>query len=376
MKNNDVKNKYIACMILHALGDTIGYKNSEWEFMDVTKLYTNPIYLKPEQFIHLGGITQISLKDWIVSDDTILHIQTAKGLLDNFKSINSLCEKLSEYYIKALEQFEKEGYELRMPGNTTIRNIKKLRDGTKWDQIPYNFGDGGSGASMRNLCIGLAYYGKNNRDKLIQVSIESSRITHNSATGYLGGFASALFVALAVEKVPIQEWMFHLLDSMDKVKKYIESVGRDFKEYSTDSHTFIKKIKRYVEIKFNYKREVIKRRTDDSITFRIDTYQSEFASLIRIDGKLKKKTFIGSGGDDSIIIAYDSLLDAGNNWEKLIYYAMLHIGDTDTTGCIAGGLYGILYGFENVPQRLLEYLEYKKELESIGVKLFEKYYKS
>lgn len=376
MKNNDIKNKYIACMVLHALGDTIGYKNSEWEFINTTKLYSNPIYIKPDQFIHLGGITQISLKGWIVSDDTILHIQTAKGLLDNFKSINSLCEKLSENYIKALAQFEKEGYELRRPGNTTIKNITKLRDGTKWDKIQYNFSDGGSGASMRSLCIGLVYYGKDNRDKLIQVSIESSRITHNSTTGYLGGFASALFVALAIEKVPIQEWMFHLLDLMVNVKKYIKNVGRDFKDYLTDSHIFIKKIKRYIEIKFNAQREVIKRRTDDSITFRINTYQNEFASLIKTDDKLKKNSFIGSGGDDSIIIAYDSLLDAGNNWEKLIYYSMLHIGDTDTTGCIAGGLYGAIYGFENIPQRLLENLEYKKDLESIGDKLFEKYYKS
>lgn len=376
MKNNDVKNKYVACMVLHALGDTIGYRNSEWEFMDMTKVYTNYVYLKIEQFIYLGGITQISLKGWIVSDDTILHMKTAKGLLDNFNSINSLCEKLSENYIQALEQFQKEGREIRNPGETTMESIKKLKKGIKWDEIPYHFKNGGAGAAMRNLCIGLAYYGKNNRDNLIKVAIETSRITHNSATGYLGGFASALFVALAIEKVPIQEWMFHLLDLIDKVKKYIVSVKRDTKEYLDDSHVFIKKIKRYVEIKFNAQRQVIKRRTDESISFRIDTYYNEFAEITKIgDNRVKRNTFIGSGGDDSIIIAYDSLLDAGNNWEKLIYYAMLHIGDTDTTGCIAGGLHGILYGFENVPLRLLEHLEYKKELESIGSKLFEKYHK-
>ena len=42
----------------------------------------------------------------------------------------------------------------------------------------------------------------------------------------------------------------------------------------------------------------------------------------------------GSGADDCVIIAYDCLLMSKNNYEKLIYTSMIHIGDSDTTGSI------------------------------------------
>jgi ADP-ribosylglycohydrolase len=51
------------------------------------------------------------------------------------------------------------------------------------------------------------------------------------------------------------------------------------------------------------------------------------------------------------------------------------MGDSDTTGSIAGGLYGLVYGIDNVGEHLLEHLEYYDELKVIGIKLFEKYKK-
>ena len=53
-----------------------------------------------------------------------------------------------------------------------------------------------------------------------------------------------------------------------------------------------------------------------------------------------------------MIMAYDALLDCNGNWEKLIVYAILHIGDSDTIGAVAGGLYGAVYGFGDVPENM------------------------
>ena len=82
-----MEERYIACMILHAVGDTVGFKNGEWEFKQggydktLEKVY---------EFIDLGGINHLCLKNWRVSDDTIMHIQTAASILNDFTTMNSL----------------------------------------------------------------------------------------------------------------------------------------------------------------------------------------------------------------------------------------------------------------------------------------------
>lgn len=83
---------------------------------------------------------------------------------------------------------------------------------------------------------------------------------------------------------------------------------------------------------------------------------------------------IGGSGVTGTLMAYDALLDSGDNWEKLIYYSMLHVGDSDTVGAIAGGLYGAMYGIDKVPENLLRDLEKKKELIDISEKIYKKFY--
>jgi len=416
-----MKDLYIACMLLHALGDTIGFKNTEWEFGEggyertLTKVY---------EFINLGGITGINLKGWSVSDDTIMHMQTAKALLaySESDSLDTLGKLFAKYFLSALKQFELEGNK-RAPGISTMKSLIRLRDGGTWDNGPYNLYAGGSGAAMRSLCIGMAFPKSEDRDKLIQISIESGRITNNSAIGYLGGMASALFASLAIQKVSIELWPFILLELFDNniIKKYMNKRGVDYDDYIRDSPVFVEKWHRYIDDKFDGKGQVIKRKSSINLIYRCKYYNETFGfrkksepildgpniktrepknmdggkGLVRsfniksfssdssdnIDDQNKELSsdkigFIGSGGDDSVIIAYDSLIDCDGIWEKLVYYSMLHMGDSDTTGSIAGGLYGLVYGMNNVGKHLLEHLEYYDELEEIGIKLFEKYNKS
>lgn len=364
-----MEDRYIACMILHAVGDTVGFKNSEWEFK-FKKGTTEVALEKLYEFIDLGGINGISLENWLVSDDTIMHIKTALALLSDFNSINSFGKILKDNFIVGFEQLKNEAVK-RAPGITTMESIEKLKNGTEWNAVPYDYYSGGSGASMRSLCIGLAYFGENNRDKLIQFSIESGRMTNNSAVGYLGGLASALFTALAVEGVEINNWPFILVDLFDsgKIKKYMKIAQRDFSEFDKDHHIFVSKWYKYIEDKFDNKRKPIFRKSNRNLKYRSEYYLNTFA----FEDKSETSWFIGSGGDDSVIIAYDCLIDAGNNWEKLVIYSMLHIGDTDTTGAISAGLYGVLYGKNNIPKNFTDHLEYKTLLTQLGTQLFNKF---
>jgi ADP-ribosylarginine hydrolase len=360
-----MEERYVACVVLHALGDTIGFKNGEWELKVSTPLE------KLYQYIELGGVNHVPQKSWQVSDDTILQIKTAQAILEDFDTVNKLGEILTDKYIEAQKQFISEGLDLRFPGIITMKSIEKLvKKQNKWDNMPYDLNNGGSGASMRTHSIGLAYHKPKDRYKLIQIAIESSRITHNSVIGYLGGLTTAFFTALAVENVSILKWPHMLIELLTDgtVETYIKKSNRGYEEYQNDAHIFIDKWQRYIQDKFDDKGQPIKRRTTRNLVARTEYYKNTFA--------FTPESLVGSGGDDSVIIAYDCLLDANNKWETLVVYAMLHGGDTDTTGAIAAGWYGALNGFTDVPKNSLDNLEapYGKQLVQLGKELYAKYH--
>ncbi len=161
--------------------------------------------------------------------------------------------------------------------------------------------------------------------------------------------------------------MIELYES-DKVKKYI---NKEDDNIFYDYRTTIRIWKKYAEMFFSDKKEKLHLKTSSNIIVRIKT-MIEFNETIEYN--TKHPTFMAGGnGPTSVIMAFDGLCDCEGNWEKLMYYTMLHGGDSDTVGAIAGGLYGIVYGYGNVPMRLLDNLEMKKELIEIGEKLFDKY---
>lgn len=49
---------------------------------------------------------------------------------------------------------------------------------------------------------------------------------------------------------------------------------------------------------------------------------------------------------------------------------MLHGGDNDSTGSIAGSWYGALYGLSGVPENNYKKLEYKDRLMNCGLELY------
>ena len=86
----------------------------------------------------------------------------------------------------------------------------------------------------------------------------------------------------------------------------------------------------------------------------------------------KKDIYPGAGGDDSVIIAYDCLIDSRGSWDKIVYYSMLHVGDSDTTGTICGFLYGLVYGLESIySQMLINHIDMKSECYNLASKIIE-----
>jgi ADP-ribosylglycohydrolase len=370
MPNNINEDKYIGLFLLHALGDTLGFRNTEFDFFNDNKELESPLAAISEfifEFIDLGGVNGIDIKDWIISDDTLYHIAIAKSIL-KFKG--KFTEKFYIFTKRNMVKMhniminEQEKGVQRYPSHTTSKYIEKFTKHKDARFYKYDPATGGNGAAMRNLCIGLAFHKSDQLDMLIEMSINLSKLTHNSPYGYLAGFTSAYFVSLAIQEIPINKWPFLLIELLqsEKIKKYININENDeFMDYVS----YIRYWRKYIDTRF-IDEKPIKIRSTSNMIFRIKYYVDNFIE----NGRSK---YLGNSGFCAMIMAYDSVLDCDGKWEKIIFYAILHFGDSDTVGAIAGGLYGALYGIGDVPQNMICCIEKKKQLLKLGKLFHEKF---
>ncbi|XP_053550866.1 ADP-ribosylhydrolase ARH1 isoform X2 [Bombina bombina] len=335
---------YRAALLLSAAGDALGYRNQLWEYCK-----SGPQILKELQ--ELGGLSslRVTLPDWPISDDTVLHLATAEGLATG-KLDEDLYQELAGRYVSAM--LDMEG---RKPGPTSILGTSQLRPGEPGGyKIPFNPTATGCGAAMRAMCIGLRFPRPSEVSVLVAVSIESGKMTHNHPTGYLGSLASALFVSLSVQRVPLELWGSRLLETLPLALEYIRST-----ESNTESH-----LESWDYFRQSWERYLSERGLLQGSGPAV--FPSPYGAAERdieysrwsLDG------WPGRSGHDAPMIAYDALLSAGESWEELCHRSMFHGGDSDSTGVIAGCCWGALYGFLGVPEGNYNALEYRERLEA------------
>ena len=380
--------KYRAVMLLHALGDTIGFKNGEWEFNNYQDIdNTNAMEYVNEliyEFIDLGGVNGINLSDWRVSDDTFLHIAIGKSLLE-YDETNGIDDKLI-YITKNNLKLEARRMDQELKGKyidassgkkikinryigiTTSESIRIFTEENDARSQIYNQMAGGNGSAMRTPIIGVCFGKDKHWDALVDYSIISSQVTHNNALGYLAGFTISAFVAFGMKRLNINKWPYYLLTEL-RSKKLKEYLPLDNLDHVYDYEMYIRYWQKYIDTRFGSDDMPLKTRAHSNPMHRIRYYYDNFH-------RDTKSHQIGESGFLCAIMAYDALLDCNGCWEKLIVYSMLHSGDSDTIGAVAGALYGSVYGFGDVPAKMLEHLERKKEIEELAVNLYKKFEKS
>jgi ADP-ribosylglycohydrolase len=373
MSDKIIKNKYECVFLLHAVGDTIGFKNSDWEFNYGRSASLETVLEFVFEFVDLGGINGINLKDWIVSDDTLYHIAIGNALVryNEYKKLNDGFIKevklqLTDMHNRMFDEKEKQGF-YRFPGITTTHALNTMSNEYDMRNEGYMKSGGGNGAAMRSLCIGLLFHSEKDFEQLVDMSITLAKLTHNAPIGFLAGFTSAYFVSLGIREVKVENWATLLITHLESplIKKYVNTENTaEFLDYIT----YVNNWKIYLDTKFVDGRP-LKTRSTSNMIFRLKYYQENFSK------EFKNVDKIGSSGYCGMIMAYDSLLDCDGFWEKLVFYSMLHPGDSDTVGAIAGGLYGAVYGYGDVPPNMLEYLEEKKVLKKLGNTMYDQYYK-
>jgi ADP-ribosylglycohydrolase len=299
---------------------------------------------------------------------------TMYGLIEDYKSRSEMYDNVTKYYLEDFKDINiSHMRDVLLAGRQTLEAIKNIKSGGVWRNFPYNKSAGGSGAPMRTMCIGLAFYSSNSLLKLIESSIMITSITHPNCTAFLGSIVSALFTSYGLRDLNPESWIFELIrllegstidDIIDKVKP---SYSEHFKE---DKKLFLHNLQTYVETSFDNYTYIINETSQRAVYpwKRMSYYYENFSSN-------KKVVSPGSGADDCIIIAYDCLLMSKDNYEKLIYTSMINIGDSDTIGTIASAWYGALYGFTKVPENIIANTNKDyKEMKELSLGLFNKYY--
>jgi ADP-ribosylarginine hydrolase len=382
-----IQEKIEAALMLSSYFETIGFKNAIWEFNyrletpDIRK-YIEILNTMVQHFLILGGSSNINVKDWLASDDTILILAIGDAVLKNGDEDN---------YIKSLVRYYDLLYDKRrVSGIMTLDIISKLKKGYKLKNIEVNSSMGGNGAAIRTGPIGIKW--SNNIEKVIEQSILSSRLTHNYYLGFLGGMVTAVFTAYAINNIDPWLWCDELIALYNKKiihKYYPTETGHNI----NDLDTYMGYWKKYKELRIN---KIKFKNTLDNCIFILD--RIDFLLGFHPDKKIKEMTIkgdslkeltnfnwnkIGATGLDACIYAYDCLLmsmttpgsinlDMKNiifSFDTFLTLVSIHPGDNDSTGAIGGFWYGALLGYKGVDKVRMKELEFYNELLQISKQL-------
>ncbi|XP_076120521.1 ADP-ribosylhydrolase ARH1-like isoform X1 [Alosa pseudoharengus] len=351
-EKSPLQERYQACMILSGAGDALAYNRGDWEFESNGEKIHKEVAAR-------GGLENLDVKEFPISDDTVMHLATAVALVETGKdaSVKDLYGTLVKKYIQCMNDMSG-----RAPGFTCINSTAQLAANQTGDwRIPFSKVGGGCGAAMRAMCVGLRFPGPEQERLLVAVSVESGRMTHHHPTGYLGALAAALFTAYAVRGAPrVEAWGQGLMKVLEKAKEYVQQEGYCVEENLKHWDYFGDSWRKYLQ------RRGILEGTGKA------QFPDDYGVMAREDF-YRSVSFNGTGGasgHDAPMIAYDALLRARDSWTELANHSFFHGGDSDSTAAIAAAWWGALYGFHNVPPKNYQKLEYYSHLSNVADELY------
>ena len=324
--------KYRGCLIGGAVGDALGYAVEFYSVEQIFKKYGEK------------GISEYELSHGIaqISDDTQMTLFTANGLLYGTTRgmMRGIMARYPDYishcyldWLKTQTQnysdtFEglcswlinvPEMYNSRAPGNTCLSAVEQGANGTIEKPINNSKGCGGI---MRVAPIGLYFTGERcSQDKIDMIGAETAALTHGHELGYI---PAAAFVHI-----------IHLLSHNEDI-----TVLSAVQDSLSSMQTLFQNTKHIDDFLSLMNRAV------------------ELASSNIDDLEAIQELGEGWVAEETLAIAVYCTLKYAEDFEKAIIAAVNHSGDSDSTGAVTGNIIGAHLGYDSIPKKYIENLEF------------------
>jgi|GEM_PF-775742 len=299
------------CIVGAAIGDALGMPIEFLGEAEIKKHYGRIEKFEPPLSSHPSN--HLRAGQW--TDDTQLLLLMGESLVENKGfEIYDFASRLAGWG----KRHEEDKTYSRYAELTNIKASRKLRNGMD----PYSTGyrSPNPGSIVRSIPIGIWYY--RDIDAVVKYSKESSVPTHNSAEAKDSCLAVALTCAYLLNGLSLEESI-----------------------RSTFQYLSVKKLKKMLN-------QVIDMQDDKS-------------------EKVKSVIGISTKASEVIAFAFYAFLHAKETFRESVLTAVNVLGNTDTTGAVAGALSGAYNGLSKIPQEFTGGLESFDLLSDTGKKLIE-----
>lgn len=309
-----MKNKIKSGLIGLAVGDALGVPV---EFESRAFLKQNPV----TKMIGFGTHHQ-PLGTW--SDDSSLTFCLAESLCTGY-DLSNIATNFVKWYSQAFWTAHGKVFDIGIATRTAIHNIGK-------GHLPELCGgfeekDNGNGSLMRILPLAFYLYKEKDIAVIYQKVKEVSSITHAHFRSVLACF---IYVIYCLE----------ILDGKNKTESY-HGMQLKVKAFLKENKFIPNEIKLFDRI--------------------LDNDISKYS-----ENEIYSSGYVLHSLESSLWCFLHS-----NSYEETVLKAVNLGNDTDTTGAISGGLAGIYYGIENIPENWIAVLVRKNDIESLAEKLNE-----
>jgi ADP-ribosylglycohydrolase/protein-tyrosine phosphatase len=322
------KEFYRGCLLGGAVGDALG---APVEFMKLPEIRA---WFGPD------GITEFAPaygKLGAITDDTQMTLFTAEGLLRakcraSHKGICSIEGVVHHAYLRwlrtqggqparELEPVDgwlfglRELHDRRAPGNTCLSALSAVEPGSR--QEPRNDSKG-CGGVMRMAPAGLVQDADS-----FELGCDLAALTHGHPSGYLAAGAFAAMVRELIEGRSLLEAVEIAMGRLERCRSHEECTT--------------------------------------ALRAALEQWRSGAPSAERV-------ARLGEGwvAEEALAIGVYCALAAGEDFAAGVRLAVNHGGDSDSTGAIAGNLLGAALGASVIPQRWLDTLELRTEIETLA----------